>query len=95
MDRWGHENFAMSEDLSYPLSVDTLGKLIALGMGAWGWCPTCRKGRDIDLDKLAATLGHGWKINVVLYPRRVRRPVKCRDCGARLEVRLVQAPLRR
>jgi hypothetical protein len=30
------------EDLSYPLTVDTIGKLIALGNCASGWCPTCQ-----------------------------------------------------
>ena len=50
---------------TYPAVVDTLGKLIDHGMGAFMSCPTCLKAgrpdvRDIDLNRLADHLGRDW-----------------------------------
>ena len=47
---------------TYPAVIDTLGKLIDHGMGAFMSCPTCLKAgrpdvRDIDLNRLADHLG--------------------------------------
>jgi hypothetical protein len=75
----------MPEDLSYPLTVDTIGKLIALGIGAGGWCPTCQKIRDIDLNKVAEKVGRDWRYIGAHWP------VKCRDCGTSLKVSLTRA----
>jgi hypothetical protein len=65
---------------TYPAVIDTLGKLIDHGMGAFTTCPTCLKVgrpdvRDIDLHKLAARVGRDW-----CFINR-RWPVKCATCG--------------
>ncbi len=73
---------------TYPAVIDTLGKLIDHGMGAFLFCPTCAKAerpdvRDINLEWLAGHLGRGWKFV------GARWPVKCAECGERnVEVRI-------
>ena len=73
----------------YPVTIDTLGKLIEHGMGAFMCCPTCLKaGRpdvhDIDLERLAGHLGRDWN-----FINR-RWPVKCATCGERnVQVRIM------
>ena len=67
---------------TYPTVIDTLGKLIDHGLGAFMACPTCLKAgrpdvRDIDLNRLASRLGRDWCfINQ-------RWPIKCATCGER------------
>ena len=63
-----------------PVSIDTLGKLIDYGIGAFMVCPTCAKaGRsDVrDIDRLAGHLGRNW-----CFIKR-RWLVKCATCGER------------
>src|SRR3954463_11680230 len=66
---------------TYPAMIDTIGKLIDHGMGAFMACPTCLKAgqpdvRDIDLNRLAGHLGRNW----CFIDRRW--PVKCATCAA-------------
>ena len=74
---------------TYPVTIDTLGKLIEHGMGAFLWCPTCSRagriaGRDIDLERLAEHVGRDW------YFINRRWPVRCAICGERnVEMRIV------
>ena len=76
---------------SYPVTIDTLGKLIDHGMGAFVACPTCLKaGRpdvhDIDLNQLAGHLGRNWcSINRSW-------PIKCATCGERDVMVRITAP---
>jgi len=65
---------------TYPVVIDTLGKLIDHGRGAFMRCPTCAEAgrpdvRDIDLTRLAGHLGRNWR-----FINR-RWPVKCATCG--------------
>ena len=67
-------------ELTYPATINTLGKLIDHGMGAFLCCPTCLKAerpdaRTIDLNRLAGHLGRNW-----CFINR-RWPVKCATCG--------------
>ena len=50
---------------TYPATIDTLGKLIDHGMGAFMLCPSCLNAgrshvRDLDLARLAGHLGRNW-----------------------------------
>src|SRR4051794_14595268 len=61
---------------TYPVTIDTLGKLIDHGMGAFLWCPTCSKAgrldvRNIDLKQLAKHVGRDW------YFISRRWPIRC------------------
>ena len=68
---------------TYPVTIDTLGKLIEHGMGAFLWCPACQTARDIDLERLAERIGRDW-----CFINR-RWPVRCATCGERnVEVRI-------
>ncbi len=73
---------------TYPVTIDTLGKLIEHGMGAFLSCPTCSKAgrldvRDIDLEKLAERIGRDR-----CFVNR-RWPIRCATCGERnVEVRI-------
>ena len=65
----------MSEP-TYPVTIDTLGKLIDHGMGAFLWCPTCAKAgrpdvRDINLQWLGGYVGRR-----CTFPRSPS-PVEC------------------
>jgi len=77
---------------TYPVTIDTLGKLIDHGMGAFLWCPTCSKAgrldvRNIDLKQLAKHVGRDW------YFISRRWPIPCATCGERnVEVR-IRAPV--
>ena len=78
---------------TYPAVIDTLGRLIDHGMGAFMLCRACLNAdrphvRDIDLNRLAGHLGRDW-----CFINR-RWPVKCAVCGERdVEVRItVPAP---
>ena len=62
---------------TYPVTIDTLGKLIERGMGAFLWCPTCQKASNIDLERLAERVGRDWH-----FINR-RWPVKCATCDER------------
>ena len=69
----------MSEP-TYPAVIDTLGKLIDHGLGAFMACPTCLKARrpdvrDLDPNRLAGHLGRNW-----CFIAR-RWPIKCATCG--------------
>ena len=71
----------MSEP-TYPATIDTLGKLIDHGMGAFMQCPTCAKAgrpdvRTIDLERLAGHLGRNWCFINRCWP------VKCATCSER------------
>ncbi len=73
---------------TYPVTIDTLGKLIEHDMGAFLSCPTCHRCSDIDLGRLAERVGRDW------YFINRRWPVKCATCGERnMEVRIT-APWR-
>ena len=68
---------------TYPVTIDTIGKLIEHGMGAFLWCPACSHCADIDLERLAARVGRDW-----MFVGR-RWPVKCAQCGEpKVEVRI-------
>ena len=78
---------------TYPAVIDTLGRVIDHGMGAFMLCRACLNAgrphvRDIDLNRLAGHLGRDW-----CFINR-RWPVKCAVCGERdVEVRItVPAP---
>ena len=78
---------------TYPAVIDTLGRLIDHGMGAFMLCRPCLRAdrphvRDIDLNRLAGHLGRNWN-----FINR-RWPVKCAVCGERdVKVRItVPAP---
>jgi len=65
---------------TYPAVIDTLGKLIDHGMGAFMACPTCLKARRpdvraLDLTRLAGHLGREWRFI------GQRWPIKCATCG--------------
>jgi hypothetical protein len=50
---------------TYPATINTLGKLVDHGMGAFMLCPTCQKAgrpdvRDVDLERLAGRVGRDW-----------------------------------
>ena len=65
---------------TYPVTIDTLGKLIEHGMGAFLWCPTCSQAgrvdaRDIDLKRLAERVGRDW------YFVNRDWPIRCAACG--------------
>ena len=56
---------------TYPITVDTIGALIDLGMGAFLSCPACHHCADIDLERLAERVGRNWE-----FINR-RWPVRC------------------
>ena len=65
---------------TYPAVIDTLGRLIDHGMGAFMACPTCLKAgrpdvRALDLTRLAGHLGREWRFI------GQRWPIKCATCG--------------
>ena len=60
---------------TYPVTIDTIGKLIDHNMVAFMYCPACSRTADIDLEKLAERVGRDW------YFIARRWPVKCADCG--------------
>jgi hypothetical protein len=74
---------------TYPATIDTLGKLIEHGMGAFLSCPTCSKAgrldvRDIDPERLAERVGRDR-----CFINR-RWPVRCATCGERnVDVRIM------
>jgi hypothetical protein len=73
--------------ITYPVTVDTLGKLIDHGMVAFLSCPTCQGAADIDLGKLAERVGREWCF--------VNRswPIRCAACGElNVEVRITPKP---
>jgi hypothetical protein len=67
---------------TYPAVIDTLGRLIDHGMGAFMLCRACLNAdrphaRDIDLNRLAGHLGRDWRFI------DQRWPIKCATCGER------------
>lgn len=63
--------------LTYPLTVDTLGKVKALGGGISITCNICHKYSLLDLDKLIEKLGedHGcmdWDLRPLFHCQRCR-----------------------
>lgn len=62
--------------ITYPLKVDTIGKLIVLGYEVTGYCHNegCRHSRRVNLVALARRRG------VDLPPRMVRSALYCRPC---------------
>jgi hypothetical protein len=60
----------------YPVTIDTIGKLIDHGMIAFMWCLWCPRSADIDLEKLAEHVGRDW------YFIARRWPLKCAECGS-------------
>jgi hypothetical protein len=80
---------------TYPAVIDTLGKLIDHGMGAFVQCPACLKAgrpdvRDLDLTRLAGHLGRNW----CFIDRRW--PITCATCGERdVKVRITAPTLPR
>ena len=78
---------------TYPAVIDTPGRLIDHGMGAFRLCRPCLRAdrpdvRDIDLNRLAGHLGRDWNFINRCWP------VKCAVYGERnVEVRItVPAP---
>lgn len=80
--------YAPMTEPTYPAVIDTLGKLIDHGMGAFVACPTCLRAgrpyvRDIDLNQLAGHLGRDW----CFIDRRW--PITCATCGeSNVQVRI-------
>ena len=72
---------------TYPITVDTIGKLIDLEMVAFMYCPSCQRSAHIDLEKLAEHVGRDW------YFIGRRWPVKCSECGSsNVETRIAPKP---
>ena len=74
-----------------PAVIDTLGKLIDHGLGAFMACPTCLWAgrpdvRDLDLTRLAGHLGRIW----CFIDRRW--PIRCATCGERDVTVRITAP---
>jgi hypothetical protein len=68
---------------TYPVTLDTTGKLIDHEMMAFMYCPSCSRSADIDLEKLAERVGRDWYFIARPWP------VKCADCGnGDVEVRI-------
>jgi hypothetical protein len=65
--------------ITYPLVVDTLGKMRAIGNWLSGYCLDCRKPFDIDLDALIAERGEH---HPATYPEGFER-VPCHRCGGK------------
>ena len=61
---------------TYPVTIDTIGKLIDHEMVAFMWCPSCQRSADIDIERLAERIGRDW------YFIGRRWPVKCTECGS-------------
>jgi hypothetical protein len=47
----------MMANPTYPVTIDTIGKLIDHEMIAFMWCPSCQRSADIDLEGLAERVG--------------------------------------
>jgi Zn finger protein HypA/HybF involved in hydrogenase expression len=60
----------------YPLTLDTIGKLIDHGFIGQGWCRSCQRGGSVNLDAVAAKVGRDW----VFIQRKW--PVTCPYCGS-------------
>ena len=60
---------------TYPVTLDTIGKLIDHNMLAFMYCLSCSRTSEIELEKLAERVGRDW------YFIARRWPVKCADCG--------------
>lgn len=61
---------------NYPLTVDTLGKLIDVGHHLQPQCADCGSGLRVDMEKLAAKAGRDFKF----IGRRF--PLRCPLCGS-------------
>lgn len=66
--------------LTYPLTIDTIGKLKATGGGLSVHCSTCNKHSVLDMDRLIERLGedHGC-MHDDLFPLFFCQ--RCRDAG--------------
>jgi hypothetical protein len=66
-------------EITYPLSIDTIGKHIALGYEVHATCDKCRHNGRLNLVRLAYKLGfdHG-----CMAPE-IRPHVVCSGCGRR------------
>ena len=72
---------------TYPVTLDTIGKLIDHEMIAFMWCPSCQRAANIDLERLANRVGRDW------YFVARRWPVKCAECGSSdVETRIAPKP---
>jgi hypothetical protein len=67
----------------------TLGLVKARGMALEAHCPSeaCRRFHTFDLDMLIAETDAGAEFKIVDIP-----PLDCKECGARLEIRLAMIP---
>jgi hypothetical protein len=73
--------------VTYPVTVDTVGKLDDLDMRAFMYCRSCKRSGDIDPPKLIERVGR----DLVFIGRRW--PVKCAGCGSRdIETRILPKP---
>jgi hypothetical protein len=67
---------AERQPVTYPVTVDTIGKLYDRCMQAFMYCRSRHRGADIDLPRLIGHVGREW----VFIGRRW--PVKCANCGS-------------
>lgn len=71
----------------YPLTVDTLGKLIDVGHHLQPHCDDCGNGLRVDMDRLAAKVGRDF------YYIGRRFPLHCPLCGSDdVSTRISSAP---
>jgi hypothetical protein len=71
----------------YPLTVDTLGKLIDGGWHLQPHCENCGEGLSLDMEKLAATVGRDFHFIGREFPLR------CPLCGSgNVSTRISSAP---
>lgn len=88
-----HEVFPLPE-ITYPLKIDTLGKMLALGYHAWANCnaPFCNHNVPLNLVALAREFGPDnpeWDEEF----KRTRYCTKCRKAGrGRWPVTLIISP---